>query len=106
MSARDRLRRRPRLRRDELTGEFTTPAGEFTGEFTDRQTAVMSTSRRALGVGPRPESKAVLAIPAPRLLPAERADSVQTETDEPQVGSGEQRRRMLGSGPGTTSTRT
>ncbi|MGP3691762.1 hypothetical protein ACTVZO_45225 [Streptomyces sp. IBSNAI002] len=57
----------------------------------------MSTTRRALGTGPRPESKAELWISAPRLLPVERAEAgaLLDPADEPEPGLTRTGRRHL-----------
>jgi hypothetical protein len=74
------------------------------GATADRQTAVMSTPRRTLGTGPRSESKAELAIPAPRLLPAERAEQEQLLVDDVEQESARMLRGRRNLGPGITET--
>ncbi|MCX5079373.1 hypothetical protein OHA84_38670 [Streptomyces sp. NBC_00513] len=66
----------------------------------------MSTPRRALGAGPTSSTRPPAAIPAPRLLPAERADVEQHQAvtdDEHQAVKMPEGRRHLGTGPGGAS---
>ncbi|MEU4850652.1 MULTISPECIES: hypothetical protein [Actinomycetes] len=61
----------------------------------------MSTPRRRLGTGPATSTRTATTLPAPRLLPAERAepDALLDVADEHQVVP-KPSRRSLGTGTG------
>jgi len=64
----------------------------------------MSTTRRQLGTGPTTSTRSTPTDPAPRLLPAERAeaDALLGEADDHQVAQKLWSRRILGTGPAST----
>ncbi|WP_411107773.1 hypothetical protein [Streptomyces sp. cmx-4-9] len=61
----------------------------------------MSTPRRALGTGPTTSTRTTTTTPAPRLLPAERAEHDEHQGDdiEDQDAGVLRGRRTLGTGP-------